>query len=116
MEKFLLFFKCIFNWRNPKFAEEIEQINVDAFFCQSFGPQENNPGISNKFLADSIVQIYNQSPKPLIIQKDCADAFPDNIVIDKIISTHETSGKYLDSHEVSRQCVDYCRQKNLKMV
>ena len=83
---------------------------IDAYFCQSFGPQKDNPGISNIFLSDCIVSTYNKSPKPLIIQEDAALAFPPNISIDFVISKHHVPGEYLDSYEVSRQGVEYCKQ------
>ena len=89
---------------------------IDAYFCQSFGPQINGPGISNEFLAKLIIKKYRKDPLPLIIQKDCADAFPEDIYIDKIISEHQTPGKYLDSYEVSRQCFEFCLQNNIKTV
>lgn len=94
--------------------EKTKKIKYDAIFCQSFGPQADNPGISNQYLADNIVKIYNKNPKPLIIQKDAADAFPEDIKIDKVISAHETPGKYLDTYEVSRQCAKYCWENNIR--
>lgn len=91
-----------------------EEINsVEAIFCQSFGPRENCPGISNEFLANIIVETYSKMPRKLIIQKDAADAFPKNIQIDKIISAHKDPGKYLDTYEVSRQCAEYCKANNI---
>ena len=92
--------------------KEIE--SVDAYFCQSFGPRENGPGISNEFLAGIIAETYNKLPKTLIIQKDAAEAFPENIKIDKVISAHRKPGKYLDTYEVSRQCAEYCKEHNIK--
>ncbi|MFZ4631915.1 MAG: hypothetical protein ACOYL8_01750 [Patescibacteria group bacterium] len=96
----------------------MEQKNVkfDAIFCQSFGRGKNGPGLSNECLAKSITEIQEKCAynKPLIIQKDCADAFPTEIKIDKIISEHQTPGKYLDSYEVSRQCLEYCLKNNIK--
>jgi len=114
MEKIWLFFECLFHWRRGMPDKAEAQKNVDAFFCQSFGPRQNSPGISNEFLAKRILEAYSDNPKPLIIQKDCADALPAEIVVDKIISKHEVAGKYLDSFEVSRQCFEYCREKNFK--
>ena len=116
MEKIRLLFECLLSWKPAKPANQESQKNVDVIFCQSFGPRKNDPGISNRFLADCILKVYNKNPKPLIIQKDCADAFPVDVKIDKIISRHQVPGKYLDSYEVSRQCFDYCRAKNFETV
>ena len=113
MKKSILF-ESLFKWKFVNFSSKEEYINVDGFFCQAFGPRKNNPGFSNQFLAGCIIQEYKKNPKPLIIQKECADAFPSNIKIDKIISKHEVYGKYLDSFEVSRQCYEYCKKNNLK--
>jgi hypothetical protein len=94
----------------------------DAIFCQSFGPRKNEPGISNFYLAHRIQEVYNfyknthDRPIPLIIQKDCADAFTEDIKIDKIISQNRDPNKYLDSYEVSWQGAKFCREKNLKTV
>jgi hypothetical protein len=63
---------------------------IDAIFCQSFDPRKNEPGISNNFLANCILtKIYDQTLKPLIIQKDCVDAFSGEVKIDKIIFQHQ---------------------------
>lgn len=116
MGKIQLLFECLFNWKQVKQASKESQKNADAIFCQSFGLRKQDPGISNKFLANCILKAYSQSPKPLIIQKDCADAFPVDVKVDRVISKHQAPGKYLDSYEVSRQCFDYCRANNLKTV
>lgn len=92
-----------------------KEINsVEAIFCQSFGPRKDGPSISNKYLAHIITETYCKMPRKLIIQKDAADAFPDEVKIDKIISAHKKPGKYLDTYEVSRQCAQYCKDNNIK--
>ncbi|MFA6416784.1 MAG: hypothetical protein WCW61_01180 [Patescibacteria group bacterium] len=96
--------------------------HFDAIFCQSFGPRKNEPGMSNFYLAACILRVYNfyknahDCHVPLIIQKDCADAFTEDIKIDKIISQHRNPNTYLDSYEVSRQCAEFCTQKGFKTV
>jgi hypothetical protein len=96
--------------------------HFDAIFCQSFGLRKNEPGMSNFYLAHLILQWHNFYKNvhdchiPLIIQKDCADAFTEDIKIDKIISQHRNPEKYLDSYEVSWQGAKFCREKNLKTV
>jgi hypothetical protein len=80
----------------------------DVVFCLSFGKRANEASPSNKFLIEKIVRFYQDSPLPLIIQKDCADYFSKDIKIDKIISNHIIIGKYLDTREVLRQCVEHC--------
>jgi hypothetical protein len=91
-------------------------IEVDAIFCQSFGLREDGPGTSNQALAEAIIKIHGELSKPpkLIIQKNCADAFPEGFKIDKIILEHSNPGKYLDSYEVSRQCAEYCFRNGIK--
>jgi hypothetical protein len=88
--------------------------DYDAIFCQSFGRRKYGPGLSNQYLAKLIIKLYDKNPKPLIIQKDCADAMPSRIKIDKIIDRHQNPKKYLDSFEVSRQCAEYCHEHNIK--
>lgn len=96
--------------------------HFDAIFCQSFGLRKNEPGMSNFYLAHCILKVYriyknyHDCHIPLIIQKDCADAFTEDIKIDKIISQHHDPNKYLDSHEVSRQCAEFCAQKGFKTI
>jgi hypothetical protein len=109
MKRVGLFFECMFCWRGIKYCAEDQIENVDAIFCQSFGLRSDGPGASNIFLATKILGIYRSRSLPLIIQKDCADAFPKNIKIDKIISHHEIKGRYLDSFEVSRQGAEFCK-------
>jgi len=94
----------------------MRKTKFDGIFCQSFGRRDDGPGLSNEVLAKLVCEIQEkcENKKPLIIQKDCADAFPAGIKIDKIISEHQTPGKYLDSYEVSRQCLEYCLQNNIK--
>lgn len=88
----------------------------DAILCQSFGARKEGVSTSNAALAEAIMNIYNKMPQntQLIIQKDCADAFPKDFKIDHIISEHAEPGKYLDSYEVSRQCAEYCQKNGLK--
>lgn len=94
----------------------MRECEIQAIFCQSFGLRKDGPGISNEALAAAITRIREDFPCPpqLIIQKDTADAFPQEVKIDKIISGHQAAGKYLDSYEVSRQCAEYCREKRIK--
>jgi len=94
----------------------MEAKEIKAIFCQSFGRRGNNPGLSNIALAESVIRICGDFDQPpaLIIQKDCADAFPNYFKIDKVISKHDKPGKYLDSYEVSRQCAEYCRKNGIK--
>ncbi len=94
----------------------MEKIDIepDVICCLSFGKRDKGPSLSNKFLIERVVNFYKDKPLPLIIQKDCADFFPKEIEIDKIISNHVVSGEYLDTKEVVRQCVKYCKVHNLK--
>ncbi len=89
-------------------------IEPDAILCLSFGKRNKEPSLSNKFLVRRIIDFYKSKPLPLIIQKDCADYFSKNIKIDKIINEHIIAGRYLNTREVIRQCVEYCVENKLK--
>ena len=91
-------------------------MKVDVIFCPSFGKRDNEVGLSNKFLINKILNFCKKNSLPLIIQKDCADYFSEEIKIDKIINEHRVSGKYLDTVEVVRQCVEYCTEKKFEKI
>jgi hypothetical protein len=116
MKRIKLFFECLLNWNTTKLINREDLEKADVIFCQSFGPRKDSPGISNEFLANCIIKVYKQNPKKLIIQKDCADAFPVDVKIDKIIFQYQSVNKYLDSFEVSRQCAEYCENNNFKTI
>ncbi len=91
-------------------------IEPDAILCLSFGKRNKEPSLSNKFLVQRVIDFYKVKPLPLIIQKDCADFFPKEIDIDRIISNYIIVEKYLNTKEVVRQCVEYCVEHKLKKV
>lgn len=90
------------------------KVEPDVIICLSFGKRTSEVGLSNKFLITKIINFYKKNPLPLIIQKDCADYFPKDIKINKIISNHSKSGKYLNTQEVLRQSIYYCFKNNFK--
>jgi hypothetical protein len=117
MKKIRMFFDCFLNWSFNKKTIEEKQGRFDVILCLSFGLRNNSIGISNKFLTNYVTEVYNNYPKPLIIQKDCVDNdFLKTCKVDKIISKHQIVDKYLDSYEVSRQCCEYCKMKNFKTI
>lgn len=89
---------------------------IEAIFCPSFGKRKEGINLSNDFLAKKIVEFYAIKKLPLIIQSDVADAMPSDIKVDKTISQHQVPGKYLDTLEVSRQCVKYCEENGYKKI
>jgi len=47
----------------------VRRLEVDVIICLAFGKRETEVSLSNKFLIEKIVDLNQQTPLPLIIQK-----------------------------------------------
>lgn len=87
----------------------------DAIFALSFGKRVDGPGASNISLAFRVMNARLKLGIPVVSQKEIADALGKrNIKVEKVISQHVQTGKYLDTVEVVRQCSQYCTEHDYK--
>lgn len=114
ISKLRLLWRCLFDWRPVKYANQNKLRLADVIFCPSFVASVSGPGSANVFLAKCLLEIYVDSHRPLVLQKDCADALIDT-KISLVISQH-AEGKYLDTFEVTRQAVQFFKEKGFKTV
>ena len=106
------FFQCLFCWRVKASSEE-EIRTAEVVLGQSFGLREDNPGESNRALAEIAERLHSKYGTPLVLQWEIADQLP-ALPIARVIRRHTIKGKYLDTYEVLSQSMTLCRRQDWK--
>lgn len=114
MNKLKLFAQALFSWSIDDLLPVDEHCIFDAYFCLSFGNRISETSETNQFLVNSVIKKYKQTKKPLIIQSECAHAFPLSIYIDKVISSQDMEVDHQDTYEAVQRCYVYCKENKIK--
>lgn len=109
-----------------KIAPDEDLRNSNLIVGLSFGLKaDGSPGLSNGYLAEIIEELYQKYQKPVILQKEIAEALSIlgyNIPIEAVIKEHReckknsNEKKYLDTSEALIQVREVCRVKGWNII
>ena len=107
---------CFFYWRVEP-ANSVRLADCDVVLAQDFGLRKNDPGKSNRILAEVIRHLQYQYPlPPPLVQQATRDALPPDYLLSGVAEQHGVAGKYLDTREVFRQHAKVCHRKGWRRV
>lgn len=103
--------ECFFRWK-VKHSTQEDLKNSTVILALSFGVGIDNPGKSNKALAEIVRDLYDQHKLPIIVQKEIASCLPGPLCREGVRAIirepRRVRKKYLDTREILEQCKSLC--------